>query len=467
MCSLTESELEPELVKGRLDPSKLRSCKKCPDKKPAVNLRVNDVYCRDCFLTGVHHKFRATLGKHKAMKPGEKVVVGYSGGGASAALLHLLKTGIESDHKRLLFKPEVLHIDEGCLLNLTPEKRLENIRRAAEDALVSGFPFHFSILEKPSEVFTVEDLLNLQIKENLGQILYDSVSNIKENSAKEDFINTIRRRALIEGAEQLKSKKIFTAECATKVSIDLLTGVSMGKGINLAHETGFRDTRDDVTILRPLRDVSGKELAIYTQMHRIRFHPAPNVSTGQEALFSIRKLTEEFLVGLQADFPATLSTVFRTGDKLQVDPDSDEEACILCRGPLDTDAEEHCALQATYWSQIVSSKGKNLDPLSLVCDNLNKLALEELRAQRTRLQNGDACNIQPDSECCGQGDGSCKTNSVKPVRLEDILPLVCYSCMRTITNFRSVDKLPMDILDEVNRSSNRRAMKDQIADFLL
>ena len=29
-------------------------------------------------------------------------------------------------------------------------------------------------------------------------------------------------------------------------------------------------------------------------------------------------MTEEFLVGLQADFPATLSTVFRTGDKLQV-----------------------------------------------------------------------------------------------------------------------------------------------------
>ena len=30
-----------------------------------------------------------------------------------------------------------------------------------------------------------------------------------------------------------------------------------------------------------------------------------------------------------------------------------------------------------------------------------------------------------------------------------------------------MDKLPMDILDEVNRSSNRRVMKDQIADFLL
>ena len=40
--------------------------------------------------------------------------------------------------------------------------------------------------------------------------------------------------------------------------------------------------------------------------------------SGKDNLYSIRKLTEDFLVGLQADFPATLSTVFKTGDKLQV-----------------------------------------------------------------------------------------------------------------------------------------------------
>jgi hypothetical protein len=39
---------------------------------------------------------------------------------------------------------------------------------------------------------------------------------------------------------------------------------------------------------------------------------------GKDRLFSIRKLTEDFLTDLQEGFPATLSTVFRTGDKLQV-----------------------------------------------------------------------------------------------------------------------------------------------------
>ena len=74
--------------------------------------------------------------------------------------------------------------------------------------------------------------------------------------------------------------KVFTGENGTKISIDLLAGVSMGKGVNLSHETGFKDTRDPVTILRPLRDVSGKELALYSQFHSLMFSPGPNLTTG-------------------------------------------------------------------------------------------------------------------------------------------------------------------------------------------
>ena len=74
--------------------------------------------------------------------------------------------------------------------------------------------------------------------------------------------------------------KIFTGENGTKISIDLLAGVSMGKGVNLSHETGFKDTRDSVTIMRPLRDVSGKELALYSQFHSLIFSPGPSLATG-------------------------------------------------------------------------------------------------------------------------------------------------------------------------------------------
>jgi hypothetical protein len=45
---------------------------------------------------------------------------------------------------------------------------------------------------------------------------------------------------------------------------------------------------------------------------------ADAISLGKDRLFSLRKLTEDFLTDLQEGFPATLSTVFRTGDKLQV-----------------------------------------------------------------------------------------------------------------------------------------------------
>ena len=48
------------------------------------------------------------------------------------------------------------------------------------------------------------------------------------------------------------------------------------------------------------------------------FTTANCIILGKDRLFSLRKLTEDFLTDLQEGFPATLSTVFRTGDKLQV-----------------------------------------------------------------------------------------------------------------------------------------------------
>lgn len=49
---------------------------------------------------------------------------------------------------------------------------------------------------------------------------------------------------------------------------------------------------------------------------------------------SIRKLTETFVNGLQEDFPATIPTIFRTGDKIcSTIPNTSsdkQEKCVLC-----------------------------------------------------------------------------------------------------------------------------------------
>lgn len=67
---------------------------------------------RDCFLSSVTHKFRACLGKSRVMRPGDRVLVGFSGGDRSAALLHLIQSGLaDTSHKRLMIEPLVLFID--------------------------------------------------------------------------------------------------------------------------------------------------------------------------------------------------------------------------------------------------------------------------------------------------------------------------------------------------------------------
>jgi cytoplasmic tRNA 2-thiolation protein 2 len=48
---------------------------------------------------------------------------------------------------------------------------------------------------------------------------------------------------------------------------------------------------------------------------------------------SIQKLTEKFVTDLQEDYPATVSTIFRTGDKLSMGSSITEtsECCALCQ----------------------------------------------------------------------------------------------------------------------------------------
>lgn len=63
-------------------------------------------------MTYATHKFRASLGKSKLVRKGDKVLVGFSGSSSSLALLHLIMTGIKEEaHKKLVFEPCIVYID--------------------------------------------------------------------------------------------------------------------------------------------------------------------------------------------------------------------------------------------------------------------------------------------------------------------------------------------------------------------
>lgn len=92
---------------------------------------------------------------------------------------------------------------------------------------------------------------------------------------------------------------------------------------------GFCDDRDGtVKILRPLRQFDIKELAYYNTFNNL--NPIVVSETKIDQFSSVQDLTSRFVRDLQKNFPATISTVVRTGDKLIIDK-NDLKKCDLCK----------------------------------------------------------------------------------------------------------------------------------------
>lgn len=75
-------------------------------------LRNKDAYCKECFLAGTTHKFKAQLGKSKLIRPHDKVLVCHRIGHPSTTLLHFLRVGLDlNTPKKIRFTTIILFVD--------------------------------------------------------------------------------------------------------------------------------------------------------------------------------------------------------------------------------------------------------------------------------------------------------------------------------------------------------------------
>jgi cytoplasmic tRNA 2-thiolation protein 2 len=90
----------------------LIKCKKCQLNNGFVLLQRKDVFCRNCFYDYCTHKFRSTIGKSKLVRTADRVLIAFSGGINSLALIHMINEGLnDSQHKKLRFLPSIVYID--------------------------------------------------------------------------------------------------------------------------------------------------------------------------------------------------------------------------------------------------------------------------------------------------------------------------------------------------------------------
>ncbi len=121
---------------------------------------------RKCFEEFFIHKFRSTLSKSNVFGRGERVLLAYSGGPSSSALLHLIADGLSVNaRRRLQFQAHVAFIDGDYKFNF-----IFNINNCLESSL---YPDSTSIREQ------VTDLIVNQIQYPLHIVSIDEVRWVK------------------------------------------------------------------------------------------------------------------------------------------------------------------------------------------------------------------------------------------------------------------------------------------------
>ncbi|XP_057334441.1 cytoplasmic tRNA 2-thiolation protein 2 [Microplitis mediator] len=452
MCSINDDCGGQELMKGYQDlDTDDAKCRKCNENNATIKLRGKDNYCNECFLLSATHKFRATLGKSKLVRPKDKVLVGYSGTAGSVALLNLIRAGMhESVHKRLVFESKVIYIDDGMLKKQDLAQRQAFIDQVRTQIKSLGFPGYVTSL---SECFNADSDVNVYKLDNYNCEDNDDLNNLFDqltnDTAKQDLLKKLRYRLIASAAKKLECGKVFLGDDATNLAVDILSNVAVGRGAQLAVDVGFVDDRfKNLMILRPMRDFTRVELDHYLNIHGLKTLDTAKVTKSSDPFASIQQLTEDFILDLESQFTGTVSTVFRTGDKVCAskqshnDNKSNDEICVICNALMDTRSlDDATAIKATLFSRFISTQGIK----SIVDVNVDDNYSEK--------SNCDNC----------QGD--CFNS--KDLTLQQLRKFLCYGCKLIFNYSFDCKKLPPHITNKLREIICMQDMREQIKDFLL
>ncbi|CDO74974.1 hypothetical protein BN946_scf184945.g46 [Trametes cinnabarina] len=455
------------LMQRRKKYDKTKNCVKCKVAQGNLVIR-HAVYCKECFLHLVVHKFRRTLEptvnpkpdgpRRTALKPAGNLLVGFSGGLGSSVLLELVhrcyialdKSTMLADggshhprHERVWKRVSVCYV-EVCDAFPGMKDRTEEIARhikrydgldfvslRIQDAFdlswwkrVGGKPFSSELgVTLADEDLFLESLASKSSDPLTSLRTY--LSSLPTPTAITTSVQTLTRLLLLHTALHTGSSHLVFGTSLTSLAVSLISGVAQGSGFNIREETqedwtpeppevsasevpeestNARDSQHEgkkarkgkrtVRVVRPLRDLGMKECAAWAWWSDV-----PVV--GKEkwgwagARPGIGTLTKDFIVGLEKEYPSTVSTIVRTCGKLA--PKGEVSgSCILCARPAQRGVQE--------WKARISIRSRPpVDPIAAL--------------------NGPSDPVVEPSPVA----------SAKPLR-PSLTPYLCYACHTTLTS---------------------------------
>ncbi|XP_053986584.1 cytoplasmic tRNA 2-thiolation protein 2 [Hylaeus volcanicus] len=442
-------------------------CKKCGCQDVRISLRGKHRYCKICFLSMLTHKFRATLGKSKLVRPSDTILIEHSGKANSNVLIHLIKANeSEPANKKLKFQCKILYVDDGMVKGCTVKER-ELIRNAlAKEADNLQLTTYVAPLTEDTTNILCEEIqsinaggVNTASNDAVMQKMFNSLDS---DTAKDELLRQLRRKLLVSIAHKLNCNKVFVADTSVDLAIKVLTDVSTGRGYQLSSNVGFSDTRcPDVTLLRPLRDFTREDIAGYLECCELT--PILNSINYTEPFpASIRSTTKNFVHELDSEFYSTVSTIYRTSEKLgtkieehskvNVKSDNDanadvNETCVLCELSLDLNSIQEGQLsvvQARIFSELVST-------------------FTDSSSSTTSKEVNDS-----EEKHCRCNNTACTPPRTQPLQPDTIKKYLCYGCKLIFFNSnQKFTELPKFLNDKIQEKLRIMHLREQITNFLL
>ncbi|KAJ3354130.1 Cytoplasmic tRNA 2-thiolation protein 2, partial [Kappamyces sp. JEL0680] len=256
-----------------------------------------------------------------------------SGGPSSRCLLDLFASFSQKDpsqpHRRCQF-PEIIvcHVDQSSILN-NPELEPKVA------ALAKTYRLEYCSV-------SLEDLHGPERSaDDAALSLKHSIQTAGTLSSQEDLLRIYTLECLYRAAQAHSCNTLVLGDNATLLAIKTLANTAKGQGIGLADELSLSFTnRQGLQILKPMREHLAKEIGLFNQFQGLESYVHPNLTTGLNKNASIDRLTADFIIGLQDEFPSTVSTIVKTAFKIPRQYDAEAvEYCAICRGPVDSHDE--------------------------------------------------------------------------------------------------------------------------------